>query len=77
MVYLIHGGTILGIVREEKYQNRNRRQRDKEGLMENERLEQIREMREKLMAMGASEDDVRKLFAIGLATADKIINEAG
>lgn len=45
--------------------------------MENERLEQIHEMREKLMAMGASEDDVRKLFAIGLATADKIINEAG
>ena len=52
-------------------------QRDKEGLMENERIEQIREMREKLMAMGASEDDVRKLFVIGLATADKIINEAG
>ena len=44
--------------------------------MENERLEQIHEMREKLMAMGASEDDVRKLFDIGLATADKIINEA-
>ena len=55
----------------------DRWQRDKEGLMENERLEQIHEMREKLMAMGASEDDVRKLFAIGLATADKIINEAG
>ena len=77
MVYLMHGGTILGITKKEKYQNRNRWQRDKEGLMENERLEQIREMREKLMTMGASEDDVRKLFAIGLATADKIINEAG
>lgn len=45
--------------------------------MENERLEQIREMRERLMTMGASEEDVRKLFTIGLATADKIINEAG
>ena len=73
----MHGGTILGIAKKEKYQNRNRWQRDKEGLMENERLEQIREMREKLMTMGASEEDVRKLFAIGLATADKIINEAG
>lgn len=39
-------------------------------------LQQIHDMREKLKSMGASEEEIMKLWIAALETADKIIKEA-
>lgn len=39
-------------------------------------LERISEMRRKLESLGATEEDIKKLWMIALETADKIIKES-
>lgn len=47
-------------------------------MTENERkdLERINKMRKMLEDMGASEEDILKIWGIALEAADKVINEA-
>lgn len=40
-----------------------------------EDLKRMAEMREKLTELGASEEDILKLFKIALETVDKIVKE--
>ena len=41
-----------------------------------ERIKELKEMKEKLMALGATEEDVKKLFEVALEVTDKIVKES-
>ena len=44
--------------------------------MNEQRMNEVHEMSEKLKAMGISEADIVKLWGIALETVDKIVKEA-
>lgn len=44
--------------------------------MDNQRMQEIHEMSDKLKSMGFTEENIKALYEIALDTADKIIKES-